>query len=71
MKKYIKRILAILAIVLIVFGIFLYTNFSQKKNTGVEKIGYPAIDSSFSTSSIQWKKFFDDKDGVTFEYPQD
>jgi len=71
MKKYIKQILAILAIILIVLGIFLYITFSPKNNTMIEKIGYPIIDSSFATSSIQWKKFVDEKDKVSFEYPSD
>jgi len=71
MKKYIKQILATLAIILIVLGIFLYITFSPKNNTVIEKIGYPTMDSSFVTPNITWVKYIDKNDEVSFEYPSD
>jgi len=41
------------------------------KNNNVKEIDYPKIDSSFATSSVQWKKNLDEKDGISFEYPSD
>jgi len=70
MKKYIKQILAILAIILIVSGVisynFLFINKKETKNTII-----PSQTPAFATSSLQWKKFVDKEDGFSFEYPSD